>query len=192
MKTTESVCSRNQVVNEYKIVKTLGQGSFGLVSLVQTDNLRRFAMKAIRKTKIKPGGAKKDITTEMEVLKKLVHRNVIKLHEILDDPSSDDIFLIMDFLEGGTLQDLLQASEAGLQEKNVREYFRQLISAVHYCHEVANIAHRDIKPENMMLDKAGQMILCDFGVSQFFENGTDLLKGTVGSFRFMAPEVVSP
>jgi serine/threonine protein kinase len=44
----------------------------------------------------------------------------------------------------------------------------------------------------MMLDKAGQMILCDFGVSQFFENGTDLLKGTVGSFRFMAPEVVSP
>lgn len=36
------------------------------------------------------------------------------------------------------------------------------------------------------------MILCDFGVSQFFENGTDLLKGTVGSFRFFAPEIVSP
>jgi serine/threonine protein kinase len=36
------------------------------------------------------------------------------------------------------------------------------------------------------------MILCDFGVSQFFENGSDQLKGTVGSFRFMAPEVVAP
>ena len=60
-------------------------------------------MKAIRKTKIKPGGAKKDMQTEMEVLKKLVHRNVIKLHEILDDPKAEEIFLIMDFLEGGTL-----------------------------------------------------------------------------------------
>lgn len=67
-----------------------------------------------------------------------------------------------------------------------------MISAVHYCHEVTNIAHRDIKPENMMLSADDQMILCDFGVSQFFENGVDLLKGTVGSFRFMAPEVVSP
>jgi len=60
-------------------------------------------MKAIRKTKMKPGGPKQNIRTEMEVLKTLVHKNVIKLHEILDDPSSDEIFLIMDFLEGGTL-----------------------------------------------------------------------------------------
>jgi len=50
---------------------------------------------------------------------------------------------------------LLNASEGGLPEKDVHQYFRQLISAVHYCHEVANIAHRDIKPENMMLDKDG-------------------------------------
>jgi serine/threonine protein kinase len=98
VKTTESVCSRNEVVNEYKIIKTLGHGSFGLVSLVQTDTLKRYAMKAIRRTKLRPG-----VPTEMEVLKKLVHRNVIRLHEIINDPKNDEIFLIMDFLEGGTL-----------------------------------------------------------------------------------------
>jgi serine/threonine protein kinase len=47
----------------------------------------------------------------------------------------------------------------------VRLYFRQLISAIHYCHEVRKLAHRDIKPENMMLDPSGKLVLCDFGVS---------------------------
>jgi serine/threonine protein kinase len=40
-----------------------------------------------------------------------------------------------------------------------------MVSAIHYCHEVANIAHRDIKPENMMLDENDRLVLCDFGVS---------------------------
>jgi serine/threonine protein kinase len=104
-------------------------------------------MKAIRRTKLKPG-----VATEMEVLKKLAHRNVIRLHEIINDPTNDEIFLIMDFLGGGTLQEKLQERGVGFDEQSTREYFRQLISAVHYCHEVANIAHRDIKPENMMLN----------------------------------------
>lgn len=63
-------------------------------------------MKAICKTKIKPGGH--NILTEMEILKKLVHKNVIRLYEILDDPAQDEIYLIMDYLEGGTLQEKLQ------------------------------------------------------------------------------------
>lgn len=46
-------------------------------------------------------------------------------------------------------------TDTGLSEDTVREYFRQLISSVHFCHEVANIAHRDIKPENMMLGNEG-------------------------------------
>lgn len=71
----------------------------------------------------------------------------------------------MDLLEGGTLQEKLDEKKAGIEESLVRTYFRQLISAVHYCHHCAQVAHRDIKPENMMLDSQGQMILCDFGVS---------------------------
>ena len=89
---------------------------------------------------------------EMEILQKLVHKNVIRLWEIIDDPKHDEIYLIMDYLEGGTLQEKLQEKGEGLPENDVRKYFRELISSVHYCHEVANIAHRDIKPENMMLD----------------------------------------
>ena len=52
------------------------------------------------------------------------------------------------------------------------------MSALHYCHEVKNFAHRDVKPENLMLDSQGKLVLCDFGVSQFFSVENDILKGT--------------
>lgn len=74
----------------------------------------------------------------------------------------------------------------------MKKYFRSLLSAVHYCHEVQNISHRDIKPENIMLDNNGCVLLCDFGCSEFFtpSKGT-LSKATKGTYLFMAPEMFS-
>ena len=65
--------------------------------------------------------------------------------------------------------------DKGLSDEDARIYFAQLISALHYCHEVKNIAHRDVKPDNLMIDKSGRLILCDFGVSQFFGSDNDIL-----------------
>ena len=123
----------------------------------------------------------------MEALKSLVHANIVRLYEIIDDPMKNKIYLVMDYLPGGTLAEKLKESENGLPEKEVRNYFRDLISAVHYCHEVKKLAHRDLKPENMMLNKEGKLVLCDFGVSQFFESIFDI-RMTMGTIRFMAPE----
>lgn len=115
------------------------------------------------------------------------------MHEIIDDPQSKKIYIVMDYLQGGTLSELLDESESGLPLERVRIYFRGLLSAIHYCHEVKNIAHRDIKPENIMLDKYGEVYLCDFGVSEFFKSSNDLLSGgTKGTYLFMAPEMVNP
>lgn len=94
--------------------------------------------------------------------------HIIKLHEVIDDPLSKKVYLVMDYLQGGTLAELLEESDSGLPLEKVRVYFKGLLSAMHYCHEVKQIAHRDIKPENIMLDKYGRVFLCDFGVSEFF------------------------
>ena len=65
---------------------------------------------------------------------------------------SKKIYIVMDYLSGGTLQDRISKTENGLEDEEVRIYFAQLMSALHYCHEVKNFAHRDVKPENLMLD----------------------------------------
>lgn len=69
-----------------------------------------------------------------------------------------------------------------------------MISAIHYCHEVWNVAHRDIKPENIMLtvNKWGveDIKLCDFGCGEFFHAERDKLSNkTKGTYLFMAPEI---
>ena len=72
----------------------------------------------------------------MACLLKMRHKNIIALREIIDDPRSEKVYLVMDFCEGGTLHAKLEASENGLPETLVKSYFRSLISALHYCHEV--------------------------------------------------------
>ena len=76
------------------------------------------------------------------------------LYEIIDDPNSDKVFMITKYLLSGSLEDRLdelskQKNTGGLPEEEVRCAFRQLISALHYCHEVKNTAHRGVKPSNM-------------------------------------------
>ena len=100
---------------------------------------------------------------------KLNHKNIIKLKEIIDDPDSKKVYLIMNYCKGGTLENKLKKSPNGIEESLVKHYFRCLLSAVHYCLVVHNMSHRDIKPENIMLDENGQVFLCDFGCSEFFE-----------------------
>ena len=96
-------------------------------------------MKVIKRSKLKTlvaNGNIKNSISEMDVLKTLVHTNIVKLHEIIDDSMKNKVYLVMDYLPGGTVAEKLEKSGNGLPEDVVRTYFRQLISAVHYCHEV--------------------------------------------------------
>ena len=96
--------------------------------------------------------------------------------------------MIFDLLSEGTLQDKIKGD--GLPETQLWKWAREIISAILYCHTVANVCHRDIKPENIMLNGNGEAILVDFGVSSLFENDDDSVKGTVGSMRYFSPEIV--
>ena len=159
-------------------------------------------MKIIKRNKIKAkpvndamSGIGQVVDQEMQILTKIDHVNIIKLHEIIDDHTTNKVYLIMDFLSGGSLKDKLdrEENEDGIDIKEVRPYFRALISAVHYCHEVKKIAHRDIKPENIMLDNCNKLKLVDFGVSEFFQSNNDLMSNaTKGTYLFMAPEMMDP
>lgn len=80
-------------------------------------------------------------------------------------------------------------SKHGLPKFQVLRLARELISALVYCHEEARISHRDLKPENIMIDNQGNVVLIDFGVSALLSND-DIVKGTVGTLRFYAPEIV--
>ena len=74
--------------------------------------------------------------SELDILKRLSHRNIIRLHEFIEHPEKRKFYLVLDYLQNGTVADLIESSGTGILVSIAREYFRQLLSAVHYCHEV--------------------------------------------------------
>ena len=126
--------------------------------------------------------------SELKILQNMSHRNIIRLHEFIEHPEKRKLYLVLDYLNGGTIADKIKSSVTGIPSSTARDYFRHLLSAIHYCHEVQKIAHRDIKPENLMLASDGRLILCDFGISEFFKKENDLTYSTAGTMRFLAPE----
>jgi serine/threonine protein kinase len=103
------------------------------------------------------------------------------LHEIINDPKKDKIFLVTAWMKKGTVM-----PKSGKE----RLYFIDMLKALHYCHVVAKVVHRDIKPDNIMLNHNNEAVLIDFGVSEIVDNQEDLmLDSEIGSYLFYAPEM---
>ena len=174
---------------DYKIIKTLGEGSYGKVHLVShniTGAIR--AMKVIKKVNTLIENNDEEVLNEINVLKKMDHPNVIKIFEFYIDDKN--YYLITEYCSGGELFELI--NDIKFNEMQTAYIMLQLFMALNYCHKV-NIIHRDLKPENILIVKNENYFIrikiCDFGTSQIFKKG-EKLDETVGSLFYIAPEVI--
>ena len=143
------------IVGSYKVSKMLGKGAYGAVYLCKKE-YSLYAMKVIDLGALaKKGsiGARRNaalevIHNEISVLKRINHRNCIRLIEVIDDPHAKKYFLVMELVSGGEVMDKLPESKPYLDEADARVVFRDLILALEYLHG-NGIIHRDIKPENL-------------------------------------------
>ncbi|KQK14650.1 CBL-interacting protein kinase 29 [Brachypodium distachyon] len=135
------------------------------------------------------GGA---IEREAAILRRLRHRHVVRLHEILG--TRKKVHFVLDLASGGELFSLVDAS-GRMAEPLARRYFQQLISAVRYCHS-RGVFHRDIKPENLLLDANGSLKVADFGlgtiISPNHSNPPQQQQHTLcGTPAYVAPEILA-
>lgn len=97
-------------------------------------------------------------------------------------------YLVLEFVDNGELFDHI--SRCGLlPEEEALKYFRQLLSAVGYCHQF-NICHRDLKPENILLTRDGDIKIADFGMAAIQQSPEHRLVTSCGSPHYAAPEVI--
>jgi len=178
-----------KIEEDYEVKQVLGTGAFSEVKLgISKANKKKYAIKCINKKKV---GAKEltALTREIGILKKLRHPNIIQLVEVLD--TSETLFLVLEFAEGGELFDAIVA-RGHYEEADAAQLISQMLHAIHFCHE-QGIAHRDLKPENLLLSKddAGKEILkiADFGLSKDF--GESTLTTKCGTADYVAPEVLA-
>jgi len=185
-------------VNAYGIGKQLGKGSFGTV-YKGTKGGDDFALKVLKRSLLKrkrmgrTGNAFEAVLREIAVMKKLHHPNVVKLYEVIDDPERDELYLVLEFVEGGDLMEPIRKKEV-VPEDTLRLWTRDLLLGLEHLH-LSGVCHRDVKPENVLWDKrAGRAKLADFGVSTIMRSqglGGDILMATGGTVPFFAPEMCS-
>ncbi|KAJ3361305.1 hypothetical protein GGF32_007615 [Allomyces javanicus] len=210
VKTVDDVSGTKQI-NNYLVLQELGRGVHGKVKLARrTDTGELVAMKILRKTTrtrrlgfanlnrlaASPMGDNgiaaaaaaaansqlEKIRREIAIMKKLRHPNVVQLYEVIDDPSSDKVYIVLEYLAGGEIKWKRAAPNADssghlpsgrpaptaplLSVDEARAIFRDVVAGLEYLHS-QGIIHRDVKPANLIRGADGRVKLSDFGVSHF-------------------------
>uniref|UniRef100_A0A8D2CXR2 non-specific serine/threonine protein kinase n=1 Tax=Sciurus vulgaris TaxID=55149 RepID=A0A8D2CXR2_SCIVU len=128
-------------IGNYRLLKTIGKGNFAKVKLARHILTgREVAIKIIDKTQLNPTSLQK-LFREVRIMKILNHPNIVKLFEVIETEKT--LYLIMEYASGGEVFDYLVA-HGRMKEKEARAKFRQIVSAVQYCHQ-KRIVHRDLK-----------------------------------------------
>ncbi|XP_076407553.1 MAP/microtubule affinity-regulating kinase 3 isoform X6 [Peromyscus maniculatus bairdii] len=195
-------------IGNYRLLKTIGKGNFAKVKLARHILTGRewlvrgmkmllycsilsailmqayqVAIKIIDKTQLNPTSLQK-LFREVRIMKILNHPNIVKLFEVIETEKT--LYLIMEYASGGEVFDYLVA-HGRMKEKEARAKFRQIVSAVQYCHQ-KRIVHRDLKAENLLLDADMNIKIADFGFSNEFTVGSKL-DTFCGSPPYAAPEL---
>ncbi|XP_054571688.1 MAP/microtubule affinity-regulating kinase 3 isoform X2 [Eptesicus fuscus] len=171
-------------IGNYRLLKTIGKGNFAKVKLARHILTgREVAIKIIDKTQLNPTSLQK-LFREVRIMKILNHPNIVKLFEVIETDKT--LYLIMEYASGGEVFDYLVA-HGRMKEKEARAKFRQIVSAVQYCHQ-KRIVHRDLKAENLLLDADMNIKIADFGFSNEFTVGSKL-DTFCGSPPYAAPEL---
>ncbi|RXN27109.1 serine threonine- kinase MARK2-like isoform X1 [Labeo rohita] len=168
----------------YRLLKTIGKGNFAKVKLAKhVLTGREVAVKIIDKTQLNSSSLQK-LFREVRIMKLLNHPNIVKLFEVIETEKT--LYLVMEYASGGEVFDYLVA-HGRMKEKEARAKFRQIVSAVQYCHQKC-IVHRDLKAENLLLDADMNIKIADFGFSNEFTLGNKL-DTFCGSPPYAAPEL---
>ncbi|XP_074753360.1 serine/threonine-protein kinase MARK1 isoform X7 [Athene noctua] len=182
-----SITSTNEEhphIGNYRLLKTIGKGNFAKVKLARhVLTGREVAVKIIDKTQLNPTSLQK-LFREVRIMKILNHPNIVKLFEVIETEKT--LYLVMEYASGGEVFDYLVA-HGRMKEKEARAKFRQIVSAVQYCHQKC-IVHRDLKAENLLLDADMNIKIADFGFSNEFTVGNKL-DTFCGSPPYAAPEL---
>lgn len=173
-------------IQDFLIVRCVGKGAFGKVLLVKKSSnpTKTYAMKIMKKTDIFQNKLVDNIVLEKTILQKNKNAFVVNLKYAFQ--TSSKVYLVMEFLAGGELFNLLRKHNR-FPEEAARFYFAEVLLGINYLHREMNIIYRDLKPENILLSEKGHIKITDFGLSKQTEGKAYTFAGTP---EYLAPEIL--
>jgi tetratricopeptide (TPR) repeat protein/predicted Ser/Thr protein kinase len=174
------------LAGRYEILEILGEGGMGAVYKARDIELDRMvALKVIRPELAKNRAIIERFKKELLLSQRVTHRNVIRIYDLGEGDGVK--FITMEFVEGEDLRSLIHERKKFSPEEAVA-IMEQICLALDAAHQV-NVIHRDLKPQNVMRDKAGRILVMDFGLARTFEgDGMTQTGALVGTMEYMSPE----
>ncbi len=186
-----------QIVGGYRLDRVLGRGGAGVVYLghVPDHPTHYVALKVLippgQMTAQEQGEFRLRFLREATTLTWLRHPHILAIQFASEDPASGLVYMVMDYLAGGTLEDLLRRGPLSLPQ--VSDYVTQLAGALDYAHSL-NVIHRDLKPANVLLDDRQNIYLADFGIAKLLDASATMMtkaNQVIGTPSYMAPEQIT-
>ena len=178
-------------IGKYKVVGTVGSGGMGIVyEAVDANNGRRVAIKMMTDQLRQEFELRARFEREAMIMSELSHPNIVRLYDW--DKDNDQVYIVMEFLDGPRLDDLIK-TQGKLSLELTVAIFRPVLEAINYTHQKGFLRH-DIKPSNIKITSAGRVCIFDFGItrpkssdstSSMFQTMSGVIIGTA---MFMAPE----
>jgi len=176
------------LAGRYRVVRQLGQGGMGSVWLAEDTQLdnKPFAIKMLPSILVSNKRAYRQLKDEALVAMKLTHPNIVTLRAF--EENNGNPFLVMDYIEGQTLDDYL-AEKGKLSEDEVIRVLRPIAAALDYAHG-EGVVHRDVKPANVMIRNDGHPFILDFGIAREIQETMTRVTGKLssGTLLYMSPE----
>jgi serine/threonine-protein kinase len=170
----------------YELVEELGKGGMATVYRAYQPNTDRFvAVKVIHRAIASDSAGLERFQREARLVTRLEHPHLLPIYDY--NGTHDPPYIVMRYLEGGTLKDILD--QGPLPPDEIIYMMRQIAAALDYAHR-KGVIHRDIKPSNVLIDPDGNAFLTDFGIARMTEVSSGLTRSgfTVGTPAYMSPE----
>ncbi len=175
-------------IGAYTLLHSLGEGGMAEVFLAKNSLGKKFTIKVLKPELFGREAIKQRFINEAKVMLSLEHPHVRQVIDFYEDKNL--MAIIMEYLDGADLDSYVEKN-GPIPEKQVIEWFKQILPAFSYTHE-QDIVHRDVKPSNIFLTKNNAIKVLDFGIAKIIDNNLNLTGTTskMGTPMYMSPEQI--